>query len=96
MKVIQKNENIVIKGLKDFNLGQTLECGQCFRFSKIKENGYILVAKRQILHIEQKNDNLILYHTSLEEFKLIWRNYFDLDRDYGLIKKSLLKERLRA
>lgn len=92
MKVIQKNENIVIKGLRDFNLGQTLECGQCFRFNKIRENEYILVAQRQILHIEQKNDNLILYHTSLEEFELIWRNYFDLDRDYGLIKKSLLKK----
>lgn len=92
MKVIEKNENIVVKGLRDFNLGQTLECGQCFRFDRIKDNEYILTAKRRILHIEQKDDSLIFYHTSLEEFHLIWRSYFDLDRDYGLIKESLLKK----
>lgn len=92
MKIIEKNGNIIVQGLRDFNIGQTLECGQCFRFDKICEDDYILVAKGRILHIEQKEDDIIFYDTGLEDFNLIWKEYFDLNRDYGLIKKSLLKK----
>lgn len=92
MKIIEKNGNIVVESVKDFHIGQTLECGQCFRFEKIEEDDYVLVANNRILRIGQKVDSIILYDTTLEEYKSIWKNYFDLDRDYGLIKNTLLEK----
>lgn len=92
MKIKEKNGNIIIEGAKDFHIGQTLECGQCFRFDKLKEDDYILVANKKILHIDQKEDCIIFYNTNIEEFNSIWKNYFDLDRDYGLIKNALLEK----
>lgn len=92
MKIIEKNGNIIIESLRDFHIGQTLECGQCFRFEKIEDEEYVLVANNRILRIGQKVNSIILYDTNLEEYNCIWKNYFDLDRDYGLIKNTLLKK----
>ncbi len=48
MKVIFDDKDIIIKQLNDFDLGQTLECGQCFHFTKIGHNDYGMVAYGKI------------------------------------------------
>lgn len=90
MKVINKGNDIAVTGLKDFDLGQTMECGQCFHFIKVGENEYGIVAYGKFLHAKQTEDEFILYDTSEDEFENVWRAYFDLDRDYGNIKDTLL------
>lgn len=92
MKVIEQNGNIHISEITDFNLGQTLECGQCFHFKKINENDYGLVAFGRLLHVYQKNDELILLDTTKQEYDFIWKKYFDLERDYKHIKEYILKK----
>ena len=47
-------KNIIVDEVTDFDLGQTLECGQCFRYEKIMENEYILVAKNTLLRGKQE------------------------------------------
>jgi len=83
--------DFVIKRPIDFDLEQTLECGQCFHFEKIAEQDYVLTAYNRALHIAQKDDELIFYNTDKSDFDNIWKMYFDLDRDYEAIKKELLK-----
>lgn len=90
MKIIQDEKDLLLKGVKDFNIAQTLECGQCFRFKKLEESKYIVIAKNKFLIIEQNKDELIFYDTTIEEFDEHWREYFDLDRDYGKIKSDLI------
>ena len=34
-----------LKNVCDFDLAQTLECGQCFHFVKLDEEDYVLAAK---------------------------------------------------
>ena len=92
MRLIEDNGNTYIKELKDFSLGQTMECGQCFHFQKLAEGEYGLVASHRFLHAKQEGDELCLYDTSIEDAKDFWIEYFDLDRDYGAIKKKLLGE----
>lgn len=92
MNTIEVNGNIIIEGVQDFHIGQTLECGQCFRFEQLQEREYILTAKERILRIGQKEDKIIFYDINLLEYENIWQTYFDLDRDYGLIKKKLLEK----
>lgn len=77
--------------VKDFDLAQTLECGQCFNFEKIGEEDYIVVAKGRMLHVLQEDDELIFDGTSDDEIRGIWVPYFDLDRDYAQIKSELIK-----
>lgn len=88
---IEKN-NTIVEGITDFDLAQTLECGQCFRFYKQSENDYVIVAYGKLLHIIQQDKKLIFLDTSKEEVESLWMYYFDLQRDYGAIKKFLLKK----
>jgi N-glycosylase/DNA lyase len=74
--------------VKDFNLQQTLECGQCFRYYKLKDNAYLVLAKDQAIKIVQAQEKLNFY-CSEAVYQAFWKNYFDLDRDYRSIKVSL-------
>lgn len=92
MKIIQKDNRIILEETKDFHLGQTLECGQCFHYKKFSENEYGISALGKLLHAEQAEDRVIFYDTSMEEYEQVWSEYFDLNRDYGAIKTALLKK----
>ncbi|MGL5821027.1 MAG: DNA-3-methyladenine glycosylase family protein [Sarcina sp.] len=90
---IQYNEDVIIvEGIKNFDLVQTLECGQCFRWEKVDENKYIGIAYDKVLEVEQVGDTLKFYNTNQKDFNNIWRHYFDLDRDYSEIKRELSKD----
>lgn len=91
MRIYQQKNNTIIEGINDFNLEQTLECGQCFRFYKQNDNGYVVVAYEKLIHVKQEDDNLIFFNNSIEEVENIWIDYFDLKRDYGKIKNFLLQ-----
>ena len=69
-----------LKNVCDFDLAQTLECGQCFHFVKLDEEDYVLTAKGYVLHVSQ------------DEYVNVWKDYFDMDRDYSAIKKKLLEK----
>ena len=89
-----KNEDtneIVMTDVHDFNLMQTLECGQCFHFEKIGEKEYVVVHKKHLLQIRQEGKNLYWKNTTKEDIENIWVRYFDLDRDYKQIKEALIK-----
>lgn len=89
MKIQQKNDNLIIKDVKDFNIEHIFECGQCFNFEKLSEMDYITVAYGKMLHITQDDDVVTLYNTTLEDYENIWKHYFDMDTDYGKIKEFL-------
>lgn len=91
MRIEKENENTIIKEIKDFDLQQTLECGQCFRFYRQDEEDYVVVALEKLLHIKQQDNKLIFYNTSKEDVENIWIPYFDLERDYNEIKSYLLE-----
>lgn len=94
-EVIQLDDNsIMIKGVKNFNIKQILECGQCFRWEKISDTNYIIVAYRRVIEVVQNGDDVTIYNTNLNDFEDIWREYFDLDRDYSKIKEELSKDEL--
>ena len=101
MRVEERDGNVILTNVCDFNVQQIFECGQCFHFKKMGEMEYVTVAFERALHIKQDNDIVTLYNTSLDEYNSIWKKYFDMDTDYGIIKKKLestsdeLKEAIR-
>ncbi|NLG92068.1 MAG: DNA-3-methyladenine glycosylase 2 family protein [Clostridiales bacterium] len=66
----------------DFDLEQTLECGQCFRWERQPDGSYTGVASGHILNISEEN----IPQIAQDEF---WGNYFDLKRDYAKIRADL-------
>ena len=92
-EVISLDNNIIIKNIEDFDLKETLECGQCFHFLNTEESDnnytYLISSFNRGLKIEQKNGDLIFHDTTFDEYNSIWKEYFDLDRDYKSIKKEL-------
>ncbi|MBE6071437.1 MAG: DNA-3-methyladenine glycosylase 2 family protein [Clostridium butyricum] len=94
-KRITSYENYIeIEEVKNFKLKQTFECGQCFRFNKIDDNNYIVVAFEKVIELKQEGDNILIYNSSEEDVKDIWIKYFDLERDYLKIKNELSKDEL--
>ncbi len=94
-KDIEFLENkVILKDVKDFNIKQICESGQCFRWKKEAENRYIGVAYERVLEVEQIDNDVILHNTNEEDFKNIWLRYFDLETDYSKIKEELSKDEI--
>lgn len=77
----------------NFSIRQICESGQCFRLQRndIDDNSdrpsgerYTLTAFGRFLEIEQRQ-NEIFFDCRPEEFEQVWKNYFDLEEDYGKI-----------
>lgn len=94
MKINYTDNNLVVTGLKDFNLKHIFDCGQCFRFNQIDENTYFGIAKGRALKISQSGDTVTLYETTENDWNEIWFDYFDLGRDYGKIKAILSEDNI--
>lgn len=68
-----------------FDLAATLECGQCFRAAVTKDGEAQLFYKDRFLRVRQEGDRLVFYNTTADEFENIWKEYFDLSRDYNAV-----------
>ncbi len=75
-----------------FSLKNTLECGQCFRWSIQPDGSYCGIAGGHRLRLRQDGSILTFFDTTGEEFDRIWRKYFDFDTDYPGIYRSLCKD----
>ena len=89
LNIEYSDNSITLKEVKNFDLKQTLECGQCFRWEKVAENNYIGVAFGKVLEVFQNKNDIILYNTNEQDFKNIWKKYFSLDKNYTEIKTQL-------
>lgn len=89
MEIKYTDNNIVVTGLKDFNIKHIFDCGQCFRFNPVDEHTYFGIAKGKALKISQIGDTVTLYSTTEKDWNEVWFDFFDLGRDYGKIKSIL-------
>ncbi|MCL2054988.1 MAG: DNA-3-methyladenine glycosylase 2 family protein [Oscillospiraceae bacterium] len=98
MEYLYKNSSIILKA-SDFDLDDTLNCGQAFRWERENNNAepvYFGFMKNTPLTISQKSDSFIFHDTSEEDFIKIWAEYFDLYTDYGEIKSRLSEDETLA
>lgn len=62
-----------------------MQSGQCFRMRKTGDSDYEVIAFKQLLRIRQISKNRFDFDCDTREFDRIWREYFDLERDYSQI-----------
>ena len=89
----------VIENVRDFHPEHIFECGQCFRWNRQDDGSYTGTAMGRIVNIRlcPEGDEgekacagkVIIKNASPEDYEKIWRQYLDLDRDYGMIKQRL-------
>jgi len=90
MTIIEHNNEIEIIGVRDFDLEKTFECGQCFRWSANQNGVYTGVAFSQVAELcTDIQTGSIFISGTIEDFKNIWCDYFDLNRDYLQIRQDL-------
>jgi len=89
MKIIYENNNIILSSCQNFDLGQTFECGQCFRFEKDADGYFKGIANGRQLLLKQEEDTVTIFDVTLSEFNEKWKSFFDLDRDYEVIINEL-------
>lgn len=89
MKYSYDGLKTVLTDFNSFNIKEILECGQCFRFTKIFDNEYEIIAHGRKLRIIQHSDRVEFFNAGKQDFEDIWINYFDLNTDYDMIKQYL-------
>lgn len=87
--------------VRDFNLEHIFECGQCFRWSREDDGSYTGIAHGKIVNMSLASNpehggepfcgTLTIDNAGERDLQDIWRDYLDLDRDYGKIKRRLAK-----
>ena len=76
--------------VENFNLKDTVTCGQIFRFTEEIDNSYTIVLKDRVVNLKLEDENLIVDSNNMNNIEEVIRNYFDLDFDYETINKELI------
>lgn len=88
----EKAENgIKISGVKDFDLAQTLDCGQCFRWIGQTDGSFKGIAFGKEIVLRLNENELHIENATTKDFEEIWYNYFDFSLDYRKIREELSK-----
>ena len=83
-----------IDGLKNFDISQIFDCGQCFRFDPVADSTHAAeiegVAYGRYIRLAQDSpDSVILYNVTAEDYDNIWKHYLALDADYSAIRRDI-------
>lgn len=78
----------------EINLFKTFDCGQSFRFDPVSvfgnkyEFGGVALG-RYVIFAQNKNNEIIIYNSTKEDYLNIWHSYLALDVDYESIDKTV-------
>lgn len=88
MNCIEIENGILFKNVRDFDLAQTLDCGQSFRWEELENGDFKGVAFDREVTVHLDGGEFYIFGGKAEDGAL-WGDYFDLDFDYGIIKNEL-------
>mgnify|MGYP003289944791 CR=1 FL=1 len=91
------DNKVRIKNAVNFDLLQTLDCGQAFRWKQSENGVWSGTAYGKYIEIYNDGNDIIIDGTTKEDYYNIWHFYFDIDRDYSkIIKEISSNETLRS
>ncbi len=94
MTIIEDKNDIILKGVKCFNLDLSLDCGQAFRWTKNDDGFWCGVAGEKHLEIGKTGNDFVLKNTLKKDFDSFWCHYLGLDMDYEKICEKLKEDTL--
>lgn len=75
---------------ENFDINQIAKSGQCFRMSELSDGLWQIIAQDKCITLIQDN-NQLTFSCSEEDFNSFWKDYFDLNYDYGSAISSIDK-----
>lgn len=95
MDIVFENDKIYIN-TENFDLAQTLDCGQAFRWSQNLDSMWHGIAFGKYIELYQNENGIVINGSNREDFYNFWYKYFDLERDYSqIIKEVSLNETVK-
>ena len=90
--VYDSTENqMIIEQEEQFQLADTLCCGQCFRWKEREDGSYDIAAAGLLIRGWQQGNAIHFSGCSEDIFLNFWLPYFDLNRDYASLQKKLMR-----
>jgi N-glycosylase/DNA lyase len=88
-----KNENreMIAQITDDFDLNKIAESGQCFRAKRFENGMFRFITQNHVLYISKAADGEYSVNCSSEEWRSVWASYFDLNRCYQALRKTIPK-----
>ena len=78
----------MIKIKNNFNLDNTITCGQIFRFKKVNDE-YLVILSDRVISLKVDGDYIQVESNNEDNLERIITYYFDLDRDYTKLLSSI-------
>ena len=94
MTVTEFPGGVRVEGAEPFDLAQTLDCGQCFRFAPTGDGGWFGAAGGHAAGLRFEGESLVLEGATAAEFEGFWRDYLDLDRDYAAVRAAFARDHI--
>ena len=86
----------IIVSEDDFDLDETLDCGQAFRWRKIASDYECTYQGRffndDLVVSQLKKGEFLFHDISENDFLDKWKDYFDFDTNYSKLKKSFSED----
>ncbi len=79
---------------RDLNLYDTLFSGQCFRMTLESDDSYTVILGDRVINIKEYDDYLEVTSNKEDMLEEVVLSYFDLARDYEVINKVLVKNKV--
>ena len=90
MECSKTANGIKISGVRNLDLGETLDCGQSFRWRRNDNGSFSGVAFNRAVTMDLIGTDLYIDNAPMEDYDL-WYNYLDLQLDYGKIRNDISK-----
>lgn len=89
MQIQSLGRDLQIREVQPFSLADTLDCGQAFRWQQNADGSWQAVIRGRLLRLAETDDGFYIYNCSEQDFIENWAAYFDLERDYGAICRTI-------
>ena len=77
--------------VNNFNLHDTVTCGQIFRFREESDCSYTVILSDRVINLKLEGNKLYVLSNNMDNIEFVVRKYFDLDFDYNSINNSFVK-----
>jgi N-glycosylase/DNA lyase len=75
----------------NFNLHDTVTCGQIFRFREESDNSYTVILSDRVVNLKMVDGRLVIDSNNFDDLESVIRKYFDLDFDYDSINNLFVE-----
>lgn len=78
-----------VKNIKNFDLENTITCGQIFRFAKEDDNSFTIIISDRVINLKYDGTNLYVESNNEDNLEYVVCEYLDLYRDYDSIINAI-------